>query len=175
MGEDDNSNNDDNLSKDINDLHLEFNSNMNDDSAVNHPKSLKDYDLDNIMGDDSFDFRNGQTSKKKLSKQWNELREKIKSDDYCSDSKIDRLGQNIHMANMELNLNKDGTIKLDEKINKMIDDEFDKLASSDFLNELKELEKSKGNMATQLSAKNDIPNISNAVLTQMSFDEFDNK
>jgi len=36
------------------------------------------------------------------------------------------------MNNMDLNLNKDGTIKLDDKINKMIDDEFDKLASSDF-------------------------------------------
>jgi len=46
---------------------------------------------------------------------------------------------------MDLNLNKDGTIKLDDKINKMIDDEFDKLASSDFLSELKELEKKKNN------------------------------
>jgi len=124
------------------------------------------------MGDDSFDFNQIQ-SKKAKNKQWNELREKIKNDDYGNDSKIDRLGYGYNK--MELNLNKEGTIKLDEKINKIIYDEFDKLASSDFLNELKELEKRKNKSLDGMHIDTDLPDVSNAVLTHMSLDEFEIK
>jgi len=83
------------------------------------------------MGDDSFDF-NLDLSKSKKQQQWKALREKINNTDFGVNSNQSNQEHGLNMNNMDLNLNKDGTIKLDDKINKMIDDEFDKLASSDF-------------------------------------------
>jgi len=73
-----------------------------------------------------------ELSKSKKQQQWNALREIIDNPDFGVNSNQSTLEHGLNMNNMELNLNKDGTIKLDDKINKMIDDEFDKLASSDF-------------------------------------------
>lgn len=133
-----------------------YTNNFDDMSDVNiKSKSNIDNDLDNIMGEDSFDFRNAMSHKAKM-KEWNALKEKIKNDEMNNPNAHDIINQvnNVKRTdqfggNMELSLNSDGTVKLDERINKMIDDEFEKLANSDFLNELKELEKNKNNMLAQ--------------------------
>jgi len=169
--------------------------NFDDMSDVNL-KSNIDNDLDNIMGEESFDFRNAMSHKAKM-KEWNALKEKIKNDEMNNTNAHDIINQ-VNNAkktdqfggNMELSLNSDGTVKLDERINKMIDDEFEKLANSDFLNELKELEKNKNNMLAQKGKLNqndslnetsnnfsgsNLPDLDLATLTPITNAEFEYK